>query len=193
MVAKKRTLLLVISLLVLTACDQETAVPPTLPVEATSEIVVPTATETATPRPTLPRATLPPEPTDTPTPTATLPPPTLEEATLLPQIEGVEPLSVCESFAVDLANTMIEFPFGTSPTVRWTPVEGAVGYRVRIYNVRNSARELSDQPLFTDQTSYTFDAAFFQAGQSYGWDVYPVDAAQVQMCFPIGEALIPIG
>lgn len=193
MVAKKLTLLLVISLLVLAACDQGTPVPPTAAVEATPEIV-PTATETVTPRPTLPRATLPPEPSDTPTPTATLPPPpTLADATLPPQIEGVQPLSVCDTFAVDLANTMIEFPLGTSPTVHWRPVEGAVGYRVRIYNVRNSEVELSDQPLFTDQISYTFDGAFFESGESYGWDVYPVDAAQVQMCFPIGEALIPIG
>lgn len=189
-----KVVLICLLMVSLVACDQAPPALPTTvaPIEVTEQAVT-TEPPTATIRPTTQRATLPPVPTATlsPTPTET-PQPPFSEATSVP-ITPIEPLSVCETFVVDFARTAEQFTLGNAPNVYWQPVEGAVGYRVRVYNVRNSAAELTEQALFTAETSFQFDAALFESGEGYGWEVYPIDAAQQQMCFAIGGALIPVG
>jgi hypothetical protein len=102
------------------------------------------------------------------------------------QMIGATP-AVCTAFLVDRVRTPERFTVGTSPTVFWTPIETVTRYRVRLFD-----SQLNDVLMdYTQGGQFTFDAALFQAGLRYGWEVIPENAVFQQMCFAIGGELSP--
>jgi len=156
------------------------------PEAATSEpSLTPTQGPSATPRV---RPTLPPTwtltPTLSPTPTATLLIPTRTPVT----IQNTLP-AACSTFDTVFAESDVQFNIGQAPRATWTSVEGAELYRLILSGPGGAI--LNDQ-IYLRETTYTFDASLFQVGEFYGWEVYPINAAGIQMCFAVGLELLPI-
>ncbi|MAS34174.1 MAG: hypothetical protein CL610_09210 [Anaerolineaceae bacterium] len=106
-------------------------------------------------------------------PPTTVPQPTLPEA--------------CNSFAVDIEQTPRNYQAGQDVTVYWTPVDGSEFFFVALTD--NTAQVIFED--YTDDTSYTFPADQFEAGEFYGWQAYPINAIGNQMCLSIGAELLP--
>jgi hypothetical protein len=83
----------------------------------------------------------------------------------------------------------VQFNVGRAPRVTWTAVEGAELYRLILSGPGGVI--INDQ-IYLRETSYTFDASLFTAGQLYGWEVYPINSAGIQMCFAVGLELLPV-
>ncbi len=160
-----------------------TTAPPTeTPTEAATQ-AAPTPTPTrVTTRPTLP-------PTFTPTPTPT------DEATATPNFPSPTPFvgatadSVCNTFDVVIAQSTRTFNLGESPQASWLPVPGAQLYRVIL---SSATGQLINDQSYVAETTYTFPGTLFRSGETYGWEVYPINAANDQMCFAVGLELIPV-
>lgn len=182
--------LLFASVMIISACSQEaqslptevsfpTDVPPT-----ETEEIIPTATATPAERSTLPPTWTPTtEVTDTPIPTETE---VVATVTPLPAPDTVS--TACDTFQANSELSTREFVVGESPVAAWTPVDGAVLYRVFLYDF--NSRTLRDD-IYTDQTSWTFDPNVFELGQNYIWAVWPLDSIGDQMCFERGLELLP--
>jgi hypothetical protein len=192
---QKRLLFILIVLLgALAACNaQPTPVLPTL-IPTSTNPPDPTDTEVPTQGPTREVATFSLPPTWTPTviPTETPIPATPTQqivATMVP----VTPLDVCSNFAVDFSNSTTSFPANTEPVVAWTAIQGASLYRVTLFAPDNLGNLVALFDGYTDQTSYTFTQALytFEVGTQYGWEVYPVDNQNQQMCTSRGGELAP--
>jgi hypothetical protein len=108
-------------------------------------------------------------------------------------VPQITPLDVCSTFAVDPARTTVNFPASTEPVVAWTPVEGAEIYRVIFFAPDPFGNLIEEFSGYTDQTSYTFtrDLVTFEIGELYGWEVYPIDNLERQMCISRGGQLTP--
>lgn len=180
--------------LLLAACDTEEQALPTLrplPTEdiSTPEPVTEAPTDTPIPRPTLP-------PTWTPTPTETPETAVDEQGQTLATPPAVEPVvpavntisPACDAFLPDLAASSSTFIVGTSPIIAWTPVEGAAMYWI-VLSDQNGLVVKDD--IFIAETTYTFAADLFTAGNRYGWSVRPLNAAGIQMCYERGSELTP--
>ncbi|MGB1285724.1 MAG: hypothetical protein ACPG7F_04240 [Aggregatilineales bacterium] len=205
----KRTSILFICILisvVLAACDAgDGAALPTLLPTSDSQTVADTPVPDAasdeaalaeTPTPEEPAATptsrptrraLPPTQTQTPTsePTST-PTEIIPTATFFNPPMVIDP--GCEGFEVDFANSDLEFPLGTAPTISWTAIPGATQYSVTLEDINQ--RVILDG-IFVAETTYTFPADAFERGELYGWKVFPLDADIEQLCFHTGQELIP--
>ena len=173
----------------LAACQPDSA--PALPTLAevappTTEVPSTAAPPTEAPATATPfvRATLPPIFTPTASPTHTPLPPT---ATLTAQPIVSELLEVCRTFNINRETSQTEFLFGTTPRVEWFAVEGAAFYRVSLKD-RFGLEIFND---FTEDTSFIFPIELFDKGALYGWEVYPLDAAGIQMCYGLGSELFP--
>ncbi|MDW8172597.1 MAG: hypothetical protein RML73_08945 [Anaerolineae bacterium] len=191
----KKALSLLIVIVVVSACNptsDDPALPtllPTRPIASetpTSEPTLsPTQGPTATPRV---RPTLPPTwtltPTLSPTPTATLIIPTRTPVVIPNTLPPA-----CSTFDAVFAESDVQFNIGQAPRVAWTPVEGAELYRLILSGPGGAI--INDQ-IYLRETTYTFEAGLFQAGQLYGWEVYPINAAGIQMCFAVGLELLPV-
>ncbi len=193
--SRRLLLVLGVALVVITACGSTEGTPAPLPTQAqietgaTAEVQPAEPSASPTERPTLvPRATLPPVPTATQSPSSTPLPPSPTSAATQPPLPT--PLDACGTFTVDESRSVERFRLGEAPTVAWTAVEGAVSYRVRLWNDADRNTELTP-PIFTAETSYTFESFLFSAGATYGWEVYPVDNREQQMCIAIGFRLVP--
>lgn len=112
-------------------------------------------------------------PTDVPTQDTSNPPAT--------RSTGERPS--CVDFLVDFDNSTSSFAAGTQPVAAWTSPAGAESYFIELSN-QSGFLVLTD--IYIADTSYTFDAALFEAGQVYAWSVYPLDANGDQMCFTRG-------
>jgi hypothetical protein len=86
-----------------------------------------------------------------------------------------------------MQRTQRDFPIGAAPVVAWTPVEGALTYRLALVDERGQEIRVE----FVGETSYQFPAELFELGKRYGWEVYPRDTLNVQMCFGVGGELLP--
>lgn len=181
--------LLLILVLLVSACGQEEALPtavafPTeIPPTATEEIIE-TATSTPVANPTLPPTwTFTPDVTETPMPTDTEVPFTV---TPLPAPDTVS--AACDLFAADPELSTREFIIGEAPVAAWTSIEGAALYRVFLTSF---SQEVIFDNLYIEETSYTFDPTIFELGENYVWAVWPLDSIGVQMCFERGLELLP--
>ncbi|MBI1280055.1 MAG: hypothetical protein GC179_18145 [Anaerolineaceae bacterium] len=183
----KRIIGLLLFMLAASGCgsQQPTEVLPTLmptpqPAAAATETPVSTVappTQVPVDRPTLP-------PTWTPSvePTNTLIPPT---NTPLPLATPIPTLVACGPFDVDRDKSASTFTVGTPTQVFWTPIQGAVRYRIFVIGDFN-------QEIFSDyavDASYTFKPDAFEAGKQYLWKVYPEDSLARQMCFAVSGDL----
>lgn len=182
--------LAVFAVSLLTACNNRSALPtvaPTLPatVQATTAATVAAPTELPTLRPTreLPPTWTPtPQPTETPTPTEVL----VTNTPFSPNA-GLPP--ACSTFDIIQDQSTTNFQVGTSPTVTWKPVEGAIRYRVTLGDM--NGRIVKDD-IFIAETTFTFDPSFFKAESTvYTWSVYPINQAGDQMCFQVGGEMYP--
>lgn len=191
---QKRWIIILFSIvvMVISACSQGDALPTAMSIptdeppteEPQAQEVEPTATRTPAPPSTLPPTwTFTPEVTETLIPTETE---ILETVTPLPSPKAVS--SVCDVFQADSERSTREFVVGETPIAAWTPVEGAVLYRVFLYNF--NGKTMRDD-IYTDQTSWSFDPNVFEFGQNYVWAVWPLDSIGDQMCFERGLELIP--
>ena len=181
-----RKVLFLSLILIISACATEEQLPTLVPTAepATAEPQEAVETETPIERPTFPPTwTFTPEiPTDTPTFTPT-DAPTVEPTS---QVQTVSP--VCETFGADADLSQREFQLGTAPVVAWSPVAGAVQYRVYLYD---SLGGLLRDDIYVAETQFAFDATEFEAGETYIWSAYPIDSNGDQMCFERGLELIP--
>lgn len=191
-----RWALMVVMIGVLVGCGAQpteelpTVVPldssPTVEGELTPVDVAPVGDASATPlrRPTLP----PPMATETPTPTAT----TTSTATPAPSATPVfvfaTPNPDCVAFDVVYEQSTVSFEIGASPRAVWTPINGAQLYRLAL---RMSNGFVVNENIYVAETTYSFPPDLFVEGQTYGWDVYPINSAGDQMCFAVGAELIP--
>ena len=175
--------------LVLVACQQQDQALPTLAPtladisEATVEATQIPPTPIPAERPTLPPTWTPAVlPTQTPVPAT----PTLtqdEESRLMPPT----PLEVCNTFGEDLQRNSRTFQPGEPATVYWTSVAGALSYYIKLIDQEG-------EEVFADysaQPSYTFSADLLEPEKLYGWEVYPIDALNQQMCTTRGAELFP--
>jgi hypothetical protein len=147
----------------------------------------PVLPSTSTPLPTARsgRPTLPPSwtPTTGPTSTAVLTP-TPSATQPIPPTAAVSE-TACLNFAVDPERTTASFRLGESPTLAWTPVEGARLYRVFVFD----ATETRLHEQLVEATEYTVPADVFQEVGVYGWLSEPLDPVGIQMCFGLGREL----
>lgn len=183
-------------LVLVSACNtttDESALPTLLvtqqQINTTAPSSEPTSSPTQGPTATLRvRPTLPPTwtltPTLSPTPTATLVVPTRTPVV----IQNTLP-PACSTFDAVFAESDVQFNVGQSPRVTWTAVEGAELYRLILSGPGGVI--INDQ-IYLRETTYTFEASLFTAGQLYGWEVYPINPAGIQMCFAVGLELLPI-
>lgn len=191
---QKRWIIIVCAVLIvlITACSQgeelPTAIafptdePPTE--EPQAQEVEATATNSPAPPSTLPPTwTFTPEVTETLVPTETV---VLETVTPLPSPKVVS--SVCDTFQADPELSTRQFIIGETPVAAWTAVEGAVLYRVFLYDFQGGTMR---DDIYTDQTSWSFDPNVFELGQNYIWAVWPLDVIGDQMCFERGLEMIP--
>ncbi len=193
---QKRVLLIMMVLLsALAACNAQPT--PVLPTLVPTSTTAPEATTTDIPSAEPARAqvtptarSLPPTWTFTPVPSET---PRRATATLVATVPQITPLDVCGTFAVDFSRTVTSFPADTEPVVAWTPVQGAQIYRVTLFAPDDFGNLASLFDGYTDQTSYTFtsDLYTFEVGEQYGWEVYPIDNLERQMCTSRGGELSP--
>jgi hypothetical protein len=172
--------------LLLAACGQsepERELPTLIPLEMNDESdQEPTPTPpaaTATPRT---RPTLPPSWTPTPQPTATPGPPTATPGLPIPQAQIDTILEACSVFGPDLVNSDERISVGDSPTVAWTSVEGATLYRLYVFDEAGNQLHL----WIGAETSYTIPADVITREIRYGWEVHPLDADGIQMCYGRG-------
>lgn len=161
--------------------------PPTaevVEIEASPAGVEPTATPTQVRvRPTLP-------PTFTPTPSPTLEPaPTRVFPTATPFISAATPDPNCVLFTVNFEQSTTQFNVGESPRAVWNPIPGAELYRVIL---RTENEQVVTDQIYVAETSYQFPPGLFNPGVVYGWEVYPINARNDQMCFTIGSIFIPV-
>jgi hypothetical protein len=187
-----KSILLISAVLLLVACQPQgqsqsvpTLFPTDEPVAPPAESPTETEIPTEPPAPTESAPQLPPTWTPTPSPTFTPAPPT-PTATPVVTVEGVS--EACEVFGPDRTRTLREFPIGTAPQVFWIPVEGALTYRIVL--VDRFGIEIIEE--YVAETTYTFSADLFELGKRYGWEVYPRDNLNVQMCYGRGDELIPV-
>lgn len=61
-------------------------------------------------------------------------------------------------------------------TATWTPVDGAIGYRIGLYNVLDNTYELEYQNLDADTTSYNFETLQYRGSGSYYFTVIAISA-----------------
>ncbi len=182
----KRIIGIVIIVLVVSGCgsQQPTEVLPTLmatpqPAAAATETPIPTVAPTQAP---VERATLPPTWTPSVVPTDTVIPST---NTPVPLSTPIPTLVACGPFDVDRDKSASTFTVGTPTQVFWTPVQGAVRYRIGVIGDFN-------QEIFFDyavDANYTFKPDLFEAGKQYLWKVYPEDSLARQMCFAVAGDL----
>ncbi|MBA3873619.1 MAG: hypothetical protein H0X30_31185 [Anaerolineae bacterium] len=158
-----------------------TLIPTPQPVSPATETPVPTVapTEDLSSRATLPPSWTPSEaPTDIPIPATETP---------LPQITAIPTLVACGPFDVDRTKSAATFTVGQPAQVYWTPVQGAVRYRIGVLNAFN-------QEIFMDyavDATYTFKPDLFEAGTRYAWRVYPEDSLGRQMCLAVTGDMSP--
>ncbi len=184
----KRILGIAIFVFAVAGCGpQATEVLPTLiatpqPAAAATETPktpIPTVAPTQVP---VDRATLPPTWTPSVEPTDTVIPPT---NTSVPLSTPIPTLVACGPFDVDRDKSASTFKVGTPTQVFWTPVQGAVRYRIGVIGDFN-------QEIFMDyavDANYTFKPDLFEAGKQYLWKVYPEDSLARQMCFAVAGDL----
>lgn len=173
---------------VLSACDsgETPPPPPTLFPSPTADEPTLTTEPAVGPTNTPPSwRELPPTWTFTPEPTAT-------EQLVMPTqpplpITAPELPSACDTFVPDTERSQRDFPIGGRPVVAWTPVEGALSYRLALVDALGN--ELLVE--FIAENTFTFEADLFRLGQRYGWEVYPRDHLAIQMCFSVGGELVP--
>jgi hypothetical protein len=182
----KRIIGIAIFALALVGCgsQQPTEALPTLiptPQPAAAATNTPVATVAPTEVP-VDRATLPPtwtpsiEPTDTTVPATN---------TSVPLSTPIPTLVACGPFDVDRDKSASTFTVGTPTQVFWTPVQGAVRYRIGVIGDFN-------QEIFFDyavDANYTFKPDLFEAGKQYLWKVYPEDSLARQMCLAVAGDL----
>lgn len=191
---QKRWLFIMIVLLgALAACNAQPT--PVLPTLLPTSTTAPETADTNTPepeatRPTATGFTLPPTWTFTPVPSET---PRAATATVATAVPAITALDVCGSFAVDSTLSVIGFPANTEPVIAWTTVQGAEIYRVTLFAPDPFGNLTSLFDGYTEQTSYTFtsDLYTFEVGTQYGWEVYPIDNLNRQMCTSRGGELAP--
>ncbi len=185
-------LMLAICAIALAACSgeaQPTSVPPTA-----------TPRPSATPQPTLPdaptptellRATLPPTwtPIFSPTPVPSVTPSPVPTFDMVNAVLLTSPtLPACSTFSIDLARTVTTVDRTGNNRVTWMPVDGALAYRVALYN-----EELVTLfATIVGETYFDFGGALFQPLQTYFWEVRPLDRSGAQLCAAIGAVLIPV-
>lgn len=181
-----RISILLIGLVLLTACAaQQTAPPVTTPPPDVTVTDAPTVTTA----PTLaPRSTLPPTWTpgvpETETPVVDSTP--LEQQAQPTSAEAALP-EACNTFEPDMSRTPRNYVAGEDVTVYWSAVEGAGFYYVALTD--EEATVVFED--YTEDTSYTFPAAQFEAGNFYGWEAHPINALGIQMCLARGAELFP--
>jgi hypothetical protein len=125
-------------------------------------------------------------PTSTPTHTPTLTPiPTIDAIGTV--LAGQPPREGCAQFRVDESISAFDFVFGSDPVVNWTAMQGAAGYKVTLLNGARDAIFETITPLLT----ITFSANFFAIDDIYAWEVRPLSSEALQLCQPIGSALVP--
>ncbi len=156
-----------------------TFIPTPQPAAAATETPPPTVAPTEVP---VERATLPPtwtpsvEPSLTPIPVTDTP---------IPLWTPIPTLIACGPFDVDRDKSAAKFTAGTPIQVFWTPIQGAVRYRISVIGDFN-------QEIFFDyavDSNYTFKSDLFEAGKQYLWKVYPEDSLARQMCFAVAGDL----
>lgn len=157
-----------------------TALPPTevTSTEAAPEIV-------ATPIP-IERPTLPPTWTPSPVPTETPIPPTPTTPLVL---TPVPTLIACGTFDIDRENSASTITIGQPVQVFWTPVDGAMRYRIFLLDERGFEVHVD----YSVDPTFTFTPDLFRAGRRYAWEVYPEDNLARQMCIQIAGELAPAG
>jgi len=180
-----------------------TLIPTSAPVEPTENVppAIPTTDQTE-PTPTreilptntpIARNTLPPTWTVVPTATET-PFPTVAPPTITPfNPSNIELPTECDLFQVDFVNNTTEFTAGEAPTIAFTSIPSATSYRVIL---ADGIGTIIKDDIFIFETTYTFDASFFEGGEFYGWQAYPIDVNNEQMCNFVGAELIafrPLG
>jgi hypothetical protein len=169
--------------LFLAACGQsepERELPTLIPLDEATEGTIqqltptpPAATATPRTRPTLPPSWTPtPQSSPTPQPSTATPAPPIPEA----QIDAIS--EACSVFGPDVANSDDRITVGESPTVAWTPVEGATLYRLYVFDEAGNQLHL----WIGAETAYTISADILTREIRYGWEVQPLDAAGIQMC-----------
>ncbi len=169
------------------------ALPTLVPVEVTPPTVEATPTDaapaepTATSTPVRTRPTLPPTFTPTPTPTEE-PTPTRVFPTATPFVSAATPDPNCALFTVNFTDSTTQFTVGEAPRIAWNGIPGAELYRIIIRT--ENERVVTDQ-IYIAETRYDLPPNLFTAGVAYGWEVYPINARNDQMCFAIGSILIP--
>ncbi len=178
---------------VLVGCGQQSQELPTLAATAIQAVdSTPTAlppTEIPQGRPTLPPTWTPSIEASQPEVTSTDPPsPVLQVAATLP---------ACATFDVDREKSTSTIIAGEEPLAVWTPVQGALRYRIRLINEFGDVLLLTNdfgeklQSLIVLESTYSFDVDLFEPGKRYGWGVYPEDSLGQQMCDEIGAELYP--
>jgi hypothetical protein len=191
---KRWLLILTILFGALAGCNaQPTLVVPTL-IPTSTDAPEPSATEPPTQGPTQVVATFELPPTWTPTSE-----PSVTTAPVIPTQQQVDtpvpitPLDVCSSFAVDFERSVTIFPSNTEPVIAWTAVQGAQIYRITLLGPDNFGNLVPLFDGYTEDTSYTItrDLYTFEVGTQYGWEVYPADNLNQQMCFSRGGELSP--
>jgi hypothetical protein len=184
--------LAVFAVTLLAACNNTPALPTVAPTLAVTTAPQVTATAVATEGPTATNTRgareLP--PTWTPTPPATeTPAPTVVIPSQTPFVPSAEIPAACNTFDIVFAESTQKFQIGTAPKVTWTPVTGAVRYRVSVSDV--NGRVVKDD-IFIAETTYTFDPSLFSTDSTiYAWSVYPINQAGDQMCFEVGGEMTP--
>lgn len=182
-------MLFMVGIWILAGCGQEPTVLPTLaptalPNEPPTATAAPTDAPTAAPRT---RPTFPPTWTPSPDPLQQPPTDTPQPTVAANQPVGKPTLEVCGPFRDDRNRYNPEFTLGTDVTVAWTPVQGAVNYRIRLTDENDTELKVD----LTTETSYTFSGDLFESGMFYSWSVYPLDVLGQQMCFDAGGDLFP--
>jgi hypothetical protein len=191
---KRWLLILTIFIGALAACNaQPTLVVPTL-IPTSTDAPEPSATVPPTQGPTQEIATFSLPPTWTPeiSPTQTPVPATATQQIVATAVQ-ITPLDVCGTFAVDFNRSVTIFPSNTEPVVAWTTVQGAQVYRVTLFGPDNFGNLVELFSGYTADDHYTFtrDLYTFEEGTQYGWEVYPTDNLNQQMCTSRGGELSP--
>lgn len=186
----KRIIGIAILILAVAGCgaQQPTEALPTLmptPQPAAAATDTPNVTVTVAPtQAPVDRATLPPTWTPSVEPTDTVIPAT---NTSVPLWTPIPTLVACGPFDVDRDKSASTFTVGIPTQVFWTPIQGAVRYRIGVIGDFN-------QEIFFDyavDANYTFKPDLFEAGKQYLWKVYPEDSLARQMCLAVAGDLTP--
>lgn len=178
---------------ILVGCGQQNQELPTLAATAIqasdSTPTPPPATQIPEGRPTLPPTwTSSPQP-DQPSVTATNTPP--------PAPQAAATLEVCATFDINREKSTATITSGEAPIAVWTPVQGALRYRIRLINEFGEELLLTNdfgeklESLIVLEPTYSFDPNLFELGKRYGWGVYPEDSLGQQMCDEIGAEFYP--